>query len=99
MGRVRQLGIVFALLLSLLAPTMACALPGAQMSAQEHACCKTMKGNCGSMRMPTTHSCCQQRVRANHSDAVQPESVSIPVALLVAALPSVTLFHPPFLNK
>src|SRR6476619_7037984 len=99
MGCVRQLGIVFALLLSLLAPTMACALPNAQMTAQEHACCKKMKGNCGSMRMPTTHSCCQQSVRANHLDAIQPESVSVPVAPLVAVLPSVTLFHPTFLDE
>src|SRR3954471_17569321 len=99
MESVRQLAIVVTLLLSLLAPTMACALPNAQMTAQEHACCKKMKGNCGSMRMPTTHSCCQQSVRANHLDAIQPESVSVPIAPLVAALPSVTLFHPPVLRK
>src|SRR4051794_37462861 len=99
MGYVRQLGIVFALLLSLLAPTMACALPNAQMTAQEHACCKKMKGNCGTMRMPATHSCCQQSVQANHLDAIQPESVSVPVVPLVAVLPSVTLFHPPSLNE
>ena len=64
MCRLHHLTLVLALILSLLAPTMVCALPNAQMTAQEHACCQKMKGNCGSMRMPASHSCCQQSMRA-----------------------------------
>jgi hypothetical protein len=92
MRRLHHLSVVLALILSLLAPTMACALPNAQMTAQEHACCQKMKGNCGSMRMPASHSCCQQNMQANHLDAVQPESASVPVAAAIAVLPSPTIF-------
>ena len=49
------------LLLSLLAPAMACAEPAAQMSAQERACCVQMHGQCGGMMdMPANHGCCQR---------------------------------------
>ena len=91
MRRLHHLTLVLALILSLLAPTMVCALPNAQMTAQEHACCQKMKGNCGSMRMPASHSCCQQSMRAQF-DAVQPESVSVPAAAAIAVLPSPTTF-------
>lgn len=87
-----HLTVVLALILSLLAPTMACALPNAQMTAQEHACCKKMKGNCGSMRMPASHSCCQQSIQADNFDAVQPESFSVPAVAAIAVLPSRTSF-------
>jgi hypothetical protein len=96
MDRMRQLAIVVTLLLSLLAPTMACSLPNAQMTAQEHACCQKMKGNCGSMKMPASHSCCGQSMQATHFDAaLQPESVSASAVAVIAALPSpqVVSFH------
>src|SRR4051794_40357072 len=92
MGRLRHLAFVLALVISLLAPTMACVLPNAQMTASEHACCQKMKGNCGSMRMPASHTCCQQSMQANHFAAVQPESVSVPAAVAIAVLPLPTTF-------
>lgn len=54
LGRIIQ---VFAVVLSLLAPAMACTVPTAQMSRSEQACCKQMNGKCGSM--PMRHSCCK----------------------------------------
>jgi hypothetical protein len=92
MGRLRHLAVVLGLILSLLAPTMVCALPNAQMTAQEHACCKEMKGKCGSMRMPASHSCCRESIQAGHFNAVQPESISVPSAVAVAVLPSTMAF-------
>jgi hypothetical protein len=92
MGRLRHLAFVLALVLSLLAPTMACALPNARMTPQEHACCQKMKGNCGSMRMPASHGCCQQSMQVNHFDAVRPESASVPAAVVIAVLPSPATF-------
>src|SRR3954451_3015787 len=94
MGQSRQLAVVLALVLSLLTPTVACALPSAQMTAQEHTCCKAMKGKCSSMRMPASHSCCQPSIQTTHFDAVQPESVSGPMLAILAVLPSATLFNP-----
>jgi hypothetical protein len=92
MRRLHHLTVVLALILSLFVPTMACALPNAHMTAQEHACCQKMKDNCGRMRMPASHSCCEPSVQANHFDAVQPESASVPVVTAIAVLPSPTTF-------
>lgn len=92
MGRLRHLAVVLGLILSLLAPTMVCALPNAQMTAQEHACCKEMKGKCGSMRMPASHSCCRESIQAGHFSAVQPESISVPAVVAIAVLPSPMAF-------
>lgn len=75
-------------MLSLLAPTMACAMPAAQMNASEQACCKKMGGACGSMRMQ--HSCCRSTLDKSTSQlqkAVEPWShsgftaTSIPVSV------------------
>lgn len=60
----RQFGIVILLLVSYLAPAMACMLPGVQMTAQERACCRMMHGQCEQMGMPASHGCCQ---KAPHS--------------------------------
>jgi hypothetical protein len=94
MRQLHHLTVVLTLILSLLAPTMVCALPNAQMTASEHACCKKMKGDCGGMRMPASHSCCQPSMQANNFDAVQPESASAAVAVL----PSPTIFNLPSLS-
>ena len=75
------------MLLSLLAPTMVCALPGSQMTAAEHACCRQMKGNCGSMKMPAKHSCCQKSAQVGQGGAVlQPESGTYYPAISIAAV-------------
>jgi hypothetical protein len=76
------------LLAAFLAPAMACALPGSRMSEPEHACCKRMKGECGRMKMPASHGCCQKNIEASHLDAVQPSTSSYhPAISLTAILP------------
>lgn len=41
-------------------PTMACLMPGVEMTAAERECCQQMAAMCGGAhRMPMTHSCCQ----------------------------------------
>jgi hypothetical protein len=93
MGRLRNLSVILALVLSLVAPAIACALPTAQMTAQEHSCCQKMKGHCGSMGMPASHSCCRPSIEANHFDAIQPKSAPLPSITVVAVLPSAALFY------
>jgi len=56
----RQLGVLTLLLMISLAPAMACMAPNAQMTTQERACCRMMKGDCGQMEMPASHGCCQK---------------------------------------
>src|ERR1700739_3922245 len=79
---------VFAVVLSLLAPVMACAVPSAQMTTSEQACCKQMHGKCGSM--PMRHSCCKST--ADKSDlpatqAVAPLQDTHVTAVAIVAFP------------
>jgi hypothetical protein len=60
---------VLLIVLSLLAPSMACAVPAAQMSKSEQACCKKMNGQCGSSKMQ--HSCCRSTIDKSASPMVQ----------------------------
>jgi hypothetical protein len=53
-------------LAALAAPAMACLVPGIAMTAQERDCCRHMAGQCDSMGMPASHSCCKAQVRAPH---------------------------------
>jgi len=81
-----RIAAAFATLLSLLAPAMACAMPGSQMTAAEHACCRQMKGRCGSMHMPASHNCCQTAVESGHTDRVQPQAALFHVHVAVLAM-------------
>jgi hypothetical protein len=87
MGRLRHLTLVFTFILSLVAPAMTCALPNARMTVAERTCCREMQGHCANKGMPASHSCCHQTI-ANHFDAVQPHSPSIPAIAVLAILPA-----------
>lgn len=63
LGTVRlanKLGILALSALLFAAPTMACLLSTAELTAAERECCKQMADQCGSAGMPSSHSCCQQ---------------------------------------
>lgn len=60
MKALRQCGVLVLLLVSCVAPAMACMIPDAQMNAEERACCRMMKSQCGQMEMPASHGCCQK---------------------------------------
>lgn len=95
MRSVRQFALILTVLLPLLAPTMACALSNAHLSPAERACCKQMKGECGSMGMPASHGCCQKEMpTADHWNAmVQAQSTNIQTDLTAhAGLPPAILF-------
>lgn len=71
-------------------PVMACVIPGAQMSVAERSCCKHMAQQCGSMNMPSSHSCCQTAVRqAGPMLHVERASVSAPA--VIAMIVSMTI--------
>jgi hypothetical protein len=85
----RQFGVLVLLLMSCVAPAMACMVPDAQMSAQERDCCRIMKDQCGQMEMPASHGCCQKtlpsvRDSALDTKAVTFHSVMLPVVWLAA---------------
>jgi hypothetical protein len=86
----RQFGVLVLLLVSYLAPAMACMVPNAEMSTEERACCRMMKNQCGQMdNMPASHGCCQKtppgfRDSALDSKAVSFHQVVAPVVWLAA---------------
>jgi hypothetical protein len=95
MKALRQFGALVVLLVWAFIPMMACAMPAAQMTASERACCQQMKMSCGDMGMPSSHECCHKDVQADHTVAVhakvtvvQPDLAS--VSQLSSLLPMLT---------
>jgi hypothetical protein len=91
----RQFGVLFLLLVSCLAPAMACMVPNAQMSNQERACCQAMKNQCGQMEMPASQGCCQKTPPSVHDNALDTKAVTFhPVVVPVIWLASFELVNP-----
>jgi hypothetical protein len=55
-----KVGVFALVLLVSAAPTMACLVPSATLTAAERACCKQMADQCGGAEMTSSHSCCQR---------------------------------------
>lgn len=74
------------------APVMACLTPGVEMTPAERECCKHMAQRCGSMGMPSSHSCCRKEVRQPNSmlGRAQPNIGPSPITKTV----SITLILP-----
>ena len=91
----RQYGVLVLLLVTCLTPAIACMVPDAQMSAQERACCHTMKNQCGQMEMPASHGCCQKTPPSIHNNALVTKVVAFhPVVLTVVWLTASELPNP-----
>ena len=95
--RIRQIGVLALLLASCLAPVTACMVPGAQMSAQERACCRLMGDQCGQAEMPPSHGCCHKTAPGLHGGAVDTKFVSLhPAAVSVVQWIALELPNPSF---
>jgi len=79
----RQFGAVLLLLLSCVAPAMACVAQSAQMTTEEQACCHMMKSQCGQMEMPGSHDCCKKALAAVYDNALKTDAVSFHPAVFV----------------
>jgi hypothetical protein len=92
----RQFGVLVLLLVSCLAPAMACMVPNAEMSTQERACCRMMKNQCGQMdNMPASHGCCQKTPASVHDNALDTKAVIFhPVVAPVIWLAAFELANP-----
>jgi hypothetical protein len=92
MKAVRQLGALVLLLLWSIAPTMACTLPMAQMTAQERACCGEMKSQCGQTDKAASQCCCQKLPQSIVYDASRTKAVALnPLAGPAILLPIQTV--------
>ena len=91
----RQFGVLVLLLVTCLAPAMACMLPDAAMSTQERACCRMMKNQCGQMGMPASHGCCQKTPPSVHDNALDTKTIALhPDAVTTIWLVASELLHP-----
>jgi hypothetical protein len=91
----RQFGVLFLLLVSFLAPTMACMVPGAQMNTEERACCRAMKNQCGQMEMPAAHGCCQKTPASARDNVLETKTITFhPVVAPVIWLAAFELVNP-----
>jgi hypothetical protein len=95
MKAIRQFGVLVLLLVSCLAPAMACMVPNAAMSTQERACCRMMKNQCGQVEMPALHGCCQKSPPSVHDNALDTKAMTFhPVAIPVIWLAASELANP-----
>jgi hypothetical protein len=91
----RQFGVLILLLVSYLAPAMACMVPDAQMNTEERACCRMMKNQCGQMGMPASHGCCQKTPPSVRDNALDTKAVTFhPIVVPVIWLAASELVNP-----
>jgi hypothetical protein len=91
----RQLGALILLWVTCLAPAMACMVPGAEMSTQERACCRTMKNQCGQIGMPASHGCCQKAPPSVNDNALTAKTVALsPVSITAICLSTYGVLPP-----
>ena len=81
MKPLRQFGAILLLLVSCVAPAMACMAPDAQMTIEERACCRMMKSQCGQMEMSTSNDCCKKPLKSLQNVALKPDISFNPAAL------------------
>ncbi len=79
---VAKVGVSVLTLLLAALPVMACARPGAAMTAAEHDCCKRMAEQCGHSGMAKSHGCCQTQVSPNDFHALKAPSSQLDHSLL-----------------
>jgi hypothetical protein len=79
----RQFGAVLLLLVSCVAPAMACVAPAAQMTVEEQACCRMMKSQCGQMEMPGSHDCCKKSPATVYDNALKTDTAAFHPAVFV----------------
>jgi hypothetical protein len=92
----RQFGTLILLLVTCLAPAMACMNPNTEMSAPERACCRAMKNQCGQMEMPGSQNCCQKVAPSIHDNALDTKVVAFQPAMApVLWLAAFELVNPP----
>lgn len=91
----RQLGVLVLMLVSFLAPAMACMVPDAQLTSQERACCRSMQGPCGETSMPASKGCCQKNLSGVYDRAFDTSAAAFrPVAAIAVWLTASKLLRP-----
>lgn len=91
----RQFGVLVLLLVTSLAPGMACMVPDAQMSSHERTCCRTMSSQCNQTDMQASHGCCQKTPAGLYDHALRSKTAEFhPVTVRVIWLTASELVNP-----
>jgi hypothetical protein len=92
----RQFGVLVLLLVSCLAPAMACVVSSTEMNTEERACCRMMKNQCRQTdNMPGSHGCCQKTPPGVHDNALDTKTMTFhPVVAPVIWLAAFELVNP-----
>ncbi len=90
----RKFGALLLLLVSFVAPAVACMAPNVEMTAEERLCCR-MNSDCTQMDMSASHGCCDQVLGTLHDSALRSEYLSLhPVFAFAIWVASFDLFPP-----
>src|SRR6266700_7500407 len=77
-----KVGISALALLMAALPAMACAIPGAVMTAAERDCCKRMANQCGHSGMAKSHGCCEIQTAPNDFHALKASFTQVDHSLI-----------------
>jgi hypothetical protein len=84
------------LLVSCVAPAIACMAPDAEMTTEERACCRMMQNQCGQMmEMPASHDCCKKAQKTISEAVIKTNTIAIhPLTFAVVFVSSFDLLAP-----
>jgi len=96
MRSLRQFGVLVLLMVSCVAPAMACVISDTPMNTEERACCRLMMNQCGQMdNMPASPGCCQKIPPSVHDNALDTKVVTFhPVVVPEICLAAFELVNP-----
>jgi hypothetical protein len=70
-------------------------VPSAAMTAQERACCRMMKNQCGQMEMPASHGCCHKNLLGVHDNVLNTTATDFhPIGAPVVRLAAFEFVNP-----
>lgn len=91
----RQFAVLALVLLTCVAPTMACMAPDAQLNAQERACCRRMGNQCNQMEMPASVGCCQKTSPNLYNNSPSTRTAVFPPVVTTVFYPAASEFSMP----
>ncbi|PYY00670.1 MAG: hypothetical protein DMG62_11280 [Acidobacteria bacterium] len=88
MAKARSTFVVVLLFVWTAAPALRCLIPGEVLSAEEHACCKSMGGQCDDSSQ-SDHPCCKRAASTAQPALATSQAPSSAPVVVAAALPPI----------
>jgi hypothetical protein len=94
MNRLRKFAAVLLSLAFFGTPALTCAFADSPMSSHAHACCRTMKSECGHKQMPASHDCCYGLATPEDNALIVKSAVVLAIAAPAVWLDATDLLNP-----